>query len=156
MAATKLFPGRAIRDAPRLLDTSEALETKRRGVNTNPETRIGSGWVSEDWNMDRKTASLVFTVLEYLPSAVAAQPLQMLPVGEVSGQQAVLEGDARVDKGRSPTVVVHKEGLKEANEISAHHFGMFEIWIWVLVSSRGGKGYFSLRVGLQLPASRQF
>lgn len=27
MAATKLFPGRAIRDAPRLLDTSEAWET---------------------------------------------------------------------------------------------------------------------------------
>lgn len=56
-------------------------------------------------------------LLEYLPGAVAAEPLQVLPVGEVSRQQAVLKRDARVDEGRGPTVVVHKEGLKEANEI---------------------------------------
>lgn len=118
MAATKLFPGRAIRDAPRLLDTSEASETKRRGdVNTKPETSIGSG-------------RLFFKkVLEYLASAVAAQPLQMLPVGEVSGQQAVLERDARVDKGRRPTVVVHEEGLKVSKmKTQPSAFGMFEIW----------------------------
>lgn len=94
-------------------------------MNTKPETCIGSGRLSEDWNTDRKTAALVFKVLEYLPSAVAAQPLQMLPVGQVSGQQAVLERDARIDKGRSPTVVVHKEGLKEANETQPSTFGMF-------------------------------
>lgn len=34
MAATKLFPGRAIRDAPRLLDTSEASKKKERSSET--------------------------------------------------------------------------------------------------------------------------
>lgn len=36
MAATKLFPGRAIRDAPRLLDTSEASEKRERSSETWP------------------------------------------------------------------------------------------------------------------------
>lgn len=37
----------------------------------------------------------------------------MLPVGQVAGEPAVLEGDARVDEGRSSTVVVHEEGLED-------------------------------------------
>lgn len=87
--------------------------------------------------MDRKTDTHIFKVsflyccmlrlLEYLPGAVAAQPLQVLPVGEVSWQQAVLKRDARVNEGCGPTVVVHKEGLKETNEIRVHYFDMFEI-----------------------------
>lgn len=40
----------------------------------------------------------------------------MLPVGEVAGQPAVLQGDARVDEGRGPTVVVHKERLEGGKE----------------------------------------
>lgn len=37
----------------------------------------------------------------------------MLSVGEVAGQPAVLQGDARVDEGRGSTVVVHKERLED-------------------------------------------
>lgn len=37
----------------------------------------------------------------------------MLPVGEVAGQPAVLQRDARVNEGCGPTVVVHEEGLRD-------------------------------------------
>lgn len=37
----------------------------------------------------------------------------MLSVGEVAGQPAVLQGDARVDEGRGSTVVIHKERLED-------------------------------------------
>lgn len=40
----------------------------------------------------------------------------MLSVGEVAGQPAVLQGDARVDEGRGSTVVVHKERLEDGKE----------------------------------------
>lgn len=56
------------------------------------------------------------TQIEHLSSAVAAQPLQMLPVGQVARQTTVLQRDTRVNKGRSSTVVVHKERLREREE----------------------------------------
>lgn len=53
------------------------------------------------------------SVCAYLSCTVAAQSLQMLPVGQVAGQPAVLQRDAGVDEGCGSAVVVHKEGLRE-------------------------------------------
>ena len=54
-----------------------------------------------------------------LSSAVAAEPLQVLSVGQVVGQPAVLQGDPGVDEGGRTAVVVHKEVL-ENTECSGH------------------------------------
>lgn len=48
----------------------------------------------------------------YLPSAIAAQSLQMLPVSKVARQPATLQRDARVNERRGTTVVVHKKRLR--------------------------------------------
>lgn len=60
------------------------------------------------------------SVSAYLPCAVAAQSLQMLPVGQVAGQPAVLQRDAGVDEGCGSAVVVHKEGLREKRTLGVY------------------------------------
>ncbi len=42
----------------------------------------------------------------------------MLSVGEVAGQPAILQRDARVNEGRGSTVVVHKERLRDREKMT--------------------------------------
>lgn len=52
----------------------------------------------------------------YLSCTVAAESLQVLFVGQVSGQPAILKGNSRIDEGGGSTVVVHKERLRNTEK----------------------------------------